>query len=91
MTLVTAGGKVGDFGVGIGYADVGGETKMTLNGSATFGATTVSAYIASEESADENPMGLGIKHDLGGASLVGGVARTVDATTRADIGVSFSF
>ena len=91
MTLVTVGGKVGDFGVGVGYADVGGETKLALNGSATFGAATVSAYVADEESAAENPMGLGVSYDLGGASVVAGVARTVDATTRADMGIKFSF
>jgi hypothetical protein len=36
-------------------------------------------------------MGLGISHDLGGASLVGGVAKTAAGVTRADIGVSFGF
>jgi hypothetical protein len=36
-------------------------------------------------------MGIGVKHDLGGASLVGGVAKTTADVTRADIGVSFSF
>ncbi len=90
-TIVTVGGKVGDFGVGVGYADNNGETKIALNGSATFGATTVSMYVANEESASDNPMGLGVKHDLGGASLVGGVAKTATGVTRADMGVSFSF
>jgi outer membrane protein OmpU len=90
-TIVTVGGKVGDFGVGIGYADNGGETKLALNGSATFGAATVSVYVSDEESASENPMGLGVSYDLGGASVVAGVARTVDATTRADMGIKFSF
>jgi len=90
-TIVTVGGKVGDFGVGVGYADNNGETKIALNGSATFGATTVSMYVANEESASDNPMGLGVKHDLGGASLVGGVAKTATGQTRADMGVSFSF
>jgi outer membrane protein OmpU len=90
-TVVTVGGKVGDFGVGIGYADNGGETKLALNGSATFGGTTVSAYVADEESATDNPMGLGISHDLGGASLVGGVAKTAAGVTRADMGIKFSF
>jgi outer membrane protein OmpU len=90
-TVVTVGGKVGDFGVGVGYADNDGETKIALNGSATFGATTVSAYVASEESADHNAIGIGVKHDLGGASLVGGVAKTTSGQTRADMGVSFSF
>jgi outer membrane protein OmpU len=90
-TIVTVGGKVGDFGVGVGYADNNGESKIALNGSATFGATTVSAYIANEESATDNPMGLGVSHDLGGAALKGGIAKTATGTTRADVGVSFSF
>ncbi len=90
-TIVTVGGTVGGMSVGVGYADNGGETKLALNGSTTFGATTVSAYVASEESASDNPMGVGISHDLGGASLQGGVARTATGVTRADIGLAFSF
>ena len=90
-TLVTVGGKVGDFGVGFGWADNGGETKIALNGSATMGAVTVSAYVADEESATDQPMGLGVAYDLGGAKVVGGVARTAAGVTRADAGVSFSF
>lgn len=90
-TIVTVGGKVGDFGVGFAAADNDGERKIALNGSATFGATTVSAYVADEESATDNPMGLGVSYDLGGAKVVGGVARTATGTNRADLGVSFSF
>jgi outer membrane protein OmpU len=90
-TLVTVGGTVGDFKVGVGYADNDGETKLALNGAATMGAVTVSAYVASEESATDNPMGLGVAYDLGGAKVVGGVARTAAGVTRADAGVSFSF
>ncbi len=90
-TIVTVGGKVGDFGVGIGYANNGGETKLALNGSASFGATSVSAYVANEESADNSAMGLGVSHDLGGASIAGGVAKTTSGQTRADMGVKFSF
>jgi len=41
-TVLTVGGKVGDFGVGLAYADNDGESKLALNGSATFGAVTVS-------------------------------------------------
>jgi len=90
-TLVTVGGKVGDFGVGFGWADNGGETKIALNGSATMGAVTISAYVADEESATDQPMGLGVSYDLGGANVVGGIARTATGQTRADAGVSFKF
>ena len=90
-TLVTVGGKVGDFGVGFGWADNGGETKIALNGSATMGALTISAYVADEESATDQPMGLGVSYDLGGANVVGGIARTAAGVTRADAGVSFKF
>ncbi len=92
-TIVTVSGKVGDFGVGIAAADNDGVTKIALSGSATFGATSVSVYVADDEStgATDNPMGLGVSHDLGGASLVGGVARTDTGNNRADLGVSFSF
>jgi len=90
-TVVTVGGKVGDFKLGFSAADNDGETKMVLNGSATMGAVTVSAYAGNEESASDNPMGLGFAYDLGGASLKGGVMKTASGQTRADMGVSFSF
>jgi len=90
-TIVTVGGKVGTFNVGVGYADNEGEAKIALNGSATFGATTVSVFVANEESAAENAMGLGVSHDLGGASLVAGVSQTEVGVNRADMGVSFKF
>ena len=89
--VVTVTGKVGDIGLGFAAADNDGERKIALNGSTTFGATTVSAYITNEESASSNPMGMGVAYDLGGAKIVGGVARTSSGTNRADMGVSFSF
>lgn len=91
--VLTVGGKVGDYGVGFGYADNDGVKKIALNGSATFGATTVSAYVAKDDSvgATDTAFGLGASYDLGGASVVGGVERGSTGNTRADLGVSFSF
>lgn len=91
--VLTVGGNVGDYGVGIGFADNNGTKKIALNGSATFGATTVSAYIADEDSvaATDLSIGLGASYDLGGAKVVGGVERGATGNTRADVGVSFSF
>ena len=91
--ILTVGGKIGDYGVGLGLADNDGVKKIALNGSATFGATTVSAYVADENSAaaTSTAFGLGVSYDLGGASVVAGIARTDIGTNRADLGVSFSF
>ena len=90
--VLTVGGNVGDYGVGIGFADNDGTKKIALNGSATFGATTVSAFIADEDTAGADlAIGLGASYDLGGAKVVGGVERGATGNTRADLGVSFSF
>jgi len=91
--VLLVGGKIGDYGVGFQVADNDGTTKIALNGSATFGATTVLAYVADEDTAGvDTAYGLGVAYNLGGgAKLVGGVERTDLGTTRADFGVSFSF
>jgi outer membrane protein OmpU len=91
MTALTVSGKVGDYGVGFSGARADGVTKITLNGSATFGATTVSAFVSDEQYASDTAMGLGFSYDLGGASLVGAVERSTGGDDYADLGVSFSF
>lgn len=91
-TVLTVGGKIGDYGVRFGYADNNGIKKMALDGSATFGATTVSAFVAKEDTTGTDTIfGLGVAYDLGGATLAGGIERDEIGTTRADLGVSFSF
>lgn len=101
--ILTASGKVGDFGIGFGAARNGsGGTKVNkfaINGSYTMGATTVSGYVASESGhvgvavpASKTTYGIGAAYNMGGgARLVGGIERTTAKTTRADIGVAFSF
>ncbi len=90
-TVLTVGGKVGDYGVGFAAADNDGVQKIALNGSATFGATTVNGFVADDESGTDTAYGLGVSYDLGGAALVGGVESDAVGNTRADMGVSFSF
>jgi outer membrane protein OmpU len=91
--VLTVGGNIGDYGVGLGIADNDGVRKIALNGSATFGATTISAYVADEDSvlATDTSYCLGVSYDVGGASVVGGVSQSEVGTKRADLGVSFSF
>ncbi len=92
-TVLTVGGKLGDFGVGLAYADNNGTDKFTINGSYSFGATTVSAFVSDENSvaATDNPWGLGVSYDLGGASLVAGYTNDEVGVKRASAGIKFKF
>jgi outer membrane protein OmpU len=99
--VLTAGGKIGDFGVGVGVASNGKGanevTKFAVNGSYTMGATTLSAYIAQQDvlpvvGGSKSSFGIGASYNMGGgARLTGGIERTTRKDTRADLGVSFSF
>lgn len=91
-TVVTAVGKVGNFNVNLAAADNEGIMKYAVGGSMTTGATTINGYIAVEDTTGVDTMyGLGVSHDLGGASLVGGVSSDEGGNTKADFGISFSF
>jgi len=92
-TVLTVGGKLGDFGVGLAYADNNGTDKFTINGSYSFGATTVSAFVSDDSSvaATDNPWGLGVSYDLGGASLVAGYTNDEIGVKRASAGIKFKF
>jgi outer membrane protein OmpU len=91
LTVVTAAGAVGDFGIGFSAADNDGTTKMTLAGSATMGATGVSAFVSDLEGAADMAFGLGLTYDLGGASLGAGLQRDHAGDNAAELGISFSF
>jgi outer membrane protein OmpU len=92
LTVVTAAGSVGDYGIGFSAADNDGTTKMTLAGSATMGATGVGAFVSDEEGATEMAFGLGVTYDLGGGAELGaGAQRDHDGDNAAEVGISFSF
>jgi len=99
-TVITISGKLGDFGVGLAYADNNNTSKYTLNGSYTMGATTISAFISDDSSdgtgtlatiATDNPWGLGVTYDLGGATLVAGYTNSEVGVKRATAGIKFKF
>lgn len=103
--VLTASGKIGDFGVGFGVAQngkgakaVGGKvTKYAINGSYTMGATTLSGYVATQNvlpvaTGSKTSYGIGASYNMGGgARIVGGIERTTRKDTRADVGVAFNF
>ena len=100
---LSVAGNIGDFGVNVNYSDLETiGTKAVLSGSYTFDATTVTAFVAntSEDTlgsagigatGDETEYGLGFTHNLGGATLAGGISRNYTEETMADLGVRFSF
>ena len=106
LTVLTVGGSLGSFDVGLKYASNEGDNDaVTIWGSADIGAaTTVTAYATLVDSdavridsagmvtgTVEDSYGIGFTHSLGGATLAGGVARTLDDQTVADFGVRFNF
>lgn len=94
MTVLTVGGSLGAFNVGLKHAlNEGDFDATTIWGSYDIGAaTTVTGYATLVGNAgQEDSYGLGFTHSLGGATLAGGVAQTFSGQTRADLGVRFNF
>jgi outer membrane protein OmpU len=95
-TMVTLGGSIGGANVGLKYADTDSATASSDATTvwASFdvaSGTTVTGYFTSvDNGANDDSYGLGFSHSLGGATLKGGVA-SINDSTRADLGVSFSF
>lgn len=89
--ILTAAGKVGDFGIGFGAASNGKGAakvnKFAVNGSYTMGATTVSGYVshqsvlpgavaANTKGTSKTSYGIGAAYNMGGgARIVGGLER----------------
>lgn len=86
-------GNIGDFGVGLTYADNDGVGKVAVNGNYRIGDLTISGYVADEDSAGaRTSYGLGALYSLGGGiNLVGGAERSFNGNTYADFGVRISF
>ncbi|MEN8892829.1 porin [Planktotalea arctica] len=89
---MTVGGNVGIADLAFAVADNNGTLKYGIGADFSVGAaTTVSAFVNTEDTAGE-AYGLGVSHDLGGgASIKGGVVQTAAGTTLADLGLHFNF
>lgn len=91
-TVLTVGGNVGIADLNFAVADNQGRLKYGIGADFEVGAaTTVSAFVNSEDTVGE-AYGLGVSHDLGGgASIKGGVVQTAAGGTMADLGLHFNF
>lgn len=90
-TVLTVGGKLGNFNLALAAADNNTIRKYALSGSTTFGATTVNGFVAREDGLTATLWGLGVSHDLGGVALSGGVGSDRAGRTNLQAGVGFSF
>ena len=93
FTVVTAAGTVGTLSLGLSAMDADVGRQITLSGAATMGATNVQVFVSDSTAATatDTSYGIGIAYDLGGASLLAGVEKSLSGQTYADMGVSFSF
>lgn len=90
--VLTVGGKVGNFNLNLNAAQNNNVAKWSLGAGTTFGATSVNAFYGQETGFARAHYGLGVSHDLGGVTLVGGIANNpANGATLVDAGVSFSF
>lgn len=89
---LTVGGNVGIADLNFAVADNNGTLKYGIGADFSVGAaTTVSAFVNSEDTAGES-YGIGVSHDLGGgASIKGGVVQNAAGATLADLGLHFNF
>lgn len=88
-TVVTFGGKLGAADFTLAYADNDGVDKFALKGGANVGAATyLYGFVASEDLGET--FGLGVSHDLGGASIEAGWTRN-DITDMNQISAGFFF
>lgn len=92
----TAGGTWGNFDGAFQYADNDGASKYGIAGNYQVGSSTfIRGYINHDEAAaagtgDEN-IGLGFQHRMGGGTFLEGGVADLAGTTRADLGLRFSF
>ena len=91
-TVVTFGGNIGAADFQIGYADNEGVDKWSISGGANVGAATyLYGMVSSEDGAGET-YGLGVSHDLGGASIEAGlIENDITDVTLLSAGFFFAF
>lgn len=90
-TVVTFGGKLGAADFTLAYADNDGTDKWALKGGANVGAATyVYGFVSSEDLGEA--YGLGVSHDLGGASIEAGITQDeIFDMTLVSAGFFFAF
>ena len=94
ITLVTLGGELGSVKLALAYADseVDGVSvdKTSLKAFGDLSASTkVYGFVATEDAGDA--FGLGLSHDLGGASFDAGYTRTAADLDVLSAGIFFNF
>lgn len=97
LTALSVGGTIGSFGVTGLITNTKGGMGLGLGASYEISAATkINAVVSSFDPAakgakNTTAYGIGVSHDLGGATLKAGIGQNASKDTIADLGVSFSF
>jgi outer membrane protein OmpU len=90
LLIATAQGSVGAASVGFLITDTDAGTGYGATAGFAVGAATNVTVTANRDAAEATTFGLGMTHDLGGATLGAGVASS-DGDMTAELGVVFNF
>ena len=90
--VLTSGANFGNWDVAFNIAENGGDLKYGVGFNYQATATTfIRGYLNHDEAISDENIGIGVHHRMGGGTfLEGGIADT-GGTTRADLGLRFSF
>ena len=92
VTVASLSYSLGDWGMTIAYGDNNGTTKTTLSaGGNVAAATSLQFYASDKDGATDTAFGVGVKHDLGGATLGAAYETTYTGTSVMEAGVRFNF
>jgi outer membrane protein OmpU len=92
VTAVNVGYSMNGIGVNYIYNDTNGKESHTLALNGSVGAATkANMYMTELDGAANTAFGVGINHDLGGASFGAAYERLFNGTDRLEAGISFSF
>jgi outer membrane protein OmpU len=92
VTVATASYSLGDWSMVVAYGDNNGTTQTSFGVSgAIAAATSLSAYASDKDGATDSAFGIGLSHDLGGASLGVAYESSFTGTSVMEAGVTFNF
>ena len=92
VSVATLSYSLGDLGMTLAYGDNNGTKQTTFSaGGNVAAATSLQAYVADRDGETDTAFGVGVKHDLGGATLGAAYESNYSGNSVIEAGVTFNF